>query len=446
MYTNLIKKDLKHIWHPCSFMQDFTQYPPLVIQNAKGSYINTNKGKIIDAISSWWCKSLGHGHPNIINAIKNQLDKFEHVITANTTNEVIIELAEKLSEITGKQHVFFASDGSSAVEISLKLALQAAKIKGYNNRTKFISLKNSYHGDTFAAMSISDVGIFKQPYGNLPLDSYHINDVPYVNGKQDLTWQNCDDAWELILPKLDTIKDDIAAIIFEPIVQGSAGMLCYSPDLLRKLNDFAKKNDIYLIADEIMTGLGRTGEWLAQNHAGISADLTCLSKGLTSGSIPLSLVMIDNNIYELFYKDYNPMNAFLHSHTYGGNPLAASAALATVKIMQAENINEQAIKLGDYMLNRFNEVVTSTGKLTNIRSIGAIVAADIINPENKRLGLQIAQTAQKHGALLRPIGNCIYWLPPLNTKHSTIDELAEITHKSIEEVWHESKDDKICTA
>lgn len=448
MYTQLINKDLKHIWHPCSFMQDFNQYPPLVVHSAKGSYIKTNQGELIDAISSWWCKSLGHGHPAIISAIKSQLDKFEHVITANTTNKVIVDLSEKLSEITNKQHVFFASDGACAVEIALKLALHAAKIKGFSQKTKFIALKNSYHGDTFATMSVSDSGIIKKAYDNNILSSYFIDNLPYVNNIHDSLWQNCDIAWQSILAKLESIKHEIAALIVEPIVQGAAGMLCYSQDLLKKLHKFCKDNDILMIADEIMTGLCRTGKWLAQEHAEIKADLTCLSKGLTSGSIPMSLVMIDNDIYSLFYKDYNPENAFLHSHTYGGNPLAASAALATVKVMQEENINEQALKLGNYMHNKFSEIVNDKdNNLTNLRQIGAIVAADLINPEKNRIGYKIAQLAQKHGALLRPIGDCIYWLPPLNTNYKTIDKLAEITNLAIKDAWRTNyKDKNICTA
>lgn len=448
MYTQLINKDLTHIWHPCSFMQDFNQHPPLVVHSAKGSYINTNQGKIIDAISSWWCKSIGHGHPAVTSAIKSQLDKFEHVITANTTNEIVVELAEKLSEITGKQHVFFASDGACAVEIAMKLALHTAKLKGFSQKTKFISLKKSYHGDTFATMNISDSGIIKKAYNNLQISSYFIDNIPYVNNINDPIWQNCNIAWQKILPTLEHIKHEIAGLIVEPIIQGAAGMLCYSQDLLKKFKEFCQANNIIMIADEIMTGLGRTGKWLAQEHAGIKADLTCLSKGLTSGSIPMSLVMIDNDIYSLFYKDYNPENAFLHSHTYGGNPLAVSAALATIKVMQEENINDRAVRLGDYMYNKFQEIVNNQdNKLTNLRQIGAMVAADIINPEKKRIGYQIAQLGIKYGALLRPIGDCIYWLPPLNTDFNTIDKLAEITNLAIHEAWRTNyKDKNICIA
>lgn len=445
MYTDLIKKDLEHVWHPCTYMQDLHKNHPLVITGAKGSYLETDQGPIIDAISSWWCKSLGHGHPEVIAAIKQQLDKFEHVITANTTNEVIVALAEELSNITGKKHVFFASDGACAIEIALKLSVHASRLKGHTQKTKFVSLENSYHGDTFGAMSVSDLGAFKQTYSDFQLNATQLSGVPYRTGSEDPDWKNSDTEWEKILVQLTPIKEQIAAIIFEPIMQGAAGMRCYSPALLTKLREFAKENDIYIIADEIMTGLGRTGEWLAQNHANISADFTCLSKGLTSGSMPLSLTMIDEEIYNLFYQDYAPGSAFLHSHTYSGNPVAASAALSTLKIMQRENILKQTQELGTYMQNQFKDLITTCGKLINYRSIGAIVAADLVNTNDARLGYLIAQAAQKRGALLRPIGNSIYWLPPLNTKLDTIDKLAQITYDSIQDVYSQvTKDQSKC--
>jgi adenosylmethionine---8-amino-7-oxononanoate aminotransferase len=435
MYSDLIEKDLNHIWHPCSYMQDFKKNPPLVVEHAKGSYITTNQGVMIDAISSWWCKSLGHGHPKVISAIRSQLDKFEHVITANTTHPQIVELAEKLAEISGKQHVFFASDGSSAVEIAMKLAIHSSRIKGRTEKTRFVSLKNSYHGETFATMSVSDLGIYKKPFENFGHECHFLDEIPYINSQEDPLWNSCTTIWPNILKKLEHIKHETCAIVVEPIIQAANGMRCYSADFLKRLRAFAKQNNIYLIADEIMTGLGRTGKWLASEHADISADMICLSKGLTSGSLPLSLVLIDHKIYKLFYKDYSPENAFLHSHTYSGNPLAISAALATINTMQTENINEQAEKLGHYMREQFTKVVKQTGKLTNMRSIGAVVAADLIGPSSMRIGYLVGEEAQKRGALLRPLGNTIYWVPPLNTDYKTIADLAEITFNSIEEVY-----------
>lgn len=434
---SLIERDINHIWHPCTQMKDFEQCPPLIINQAKDSFLYTNRGPVIDAISSWWCKSLGHGHPAVINAIQQQLMKFEHVIGANTTHPIIVNLAEKLTQITGKQHSFFASDGSSAVEIAMKLALQAQQIKGHPERQQFISLEQGYHGETLGALGVGDLGLYKKPYESWTKNCHILRDIPYVHGKSDPLWMNCETYWQKLLPELERFQPDTCAIIVEPIVQGSAGMLCYSADFLHRLAAFAKKHDIYLITDEIMTGLCRTGEWLASHHAKIDPDIICLSKGLTSGSLPLSCALIDHSIYELFYTDYSIERSFLHSHTYSGNALAASAALATLQTMEQENIYQQANLLGDTMRRYFAEVSQLTGKLGPIRSIGAIVAADLApHPTVSRIGNRLYEEALSQGALLRPIDNTLYWLPPLTTDESTIGKLAEITLRSINKAYN----------
>lgn len=435
MITKLIQQDLNHIWHPCSYMKDFEQDPPLVIKRARGSYLYTDQGPIIDAISSWWCKSLGHSHPAVMNSIKKQLSKFEHVISANTTNKNIVELAKELCAISNLQHVYFASDGSSAVEIAMKLAIHGSQLKGYPSRTQFIALSRGYHGETLGTLSISDLGIYKKPYSSFNLPCYFLDNIPYVTSEEDPLWHSCDTIWPSILKQLNELKDTTCAIVLEPIIQGAGGMLCYSADFLHKISIWAKQHDIYLIADEIMTGLGRTGKWLALQHAGVNADMICLSKGLTSGSLPLSCVLVDHPIYELFYHEPSADKSFLHSHTYSGNPLATSAALATIKTMQSESIIDGVKELGDCMRRNFENLISQTGKLTNMRSIGAVVAADLIGPSEARIGYQIAQEAQKRGALLRPLGSTLYWLPPLTTDQKTIDKLADITFNSIEAVY-----------
>lgn len=432
----LIEKDLKHIWHPCTQMKDFQNCPPLVVTQAKGSYLYTNKGPIIDAMSSWWCKSLGHGHPDVIAAIKTQLDSFEHVIAANTTHSLLAEFGEKLAEISKRQHVYFASDGSSAVEIAMKLSLHANQLRGMAHRNEFIALENSYHGETFATLSISDLGLYKKPYEGYGVQCHFLNPLPYISNSSDPLWKDSSAYWPQLLEKLEKIKANACAIIVEPLIQGANGMHCYSADFLKKLALWAKENDIYFIADEIMTGLGRTGEWLACHHAEINADLICLSKGLTSGTLPLSCVLIDNPIYELFYDDYENGNSFLHSHTYSGNALAISAALATLKVMETEKINEQAQKLGQFMELQFQQIAKITGKLANLRCVGAMVAADLIDCGTQRLGYKLYQEALDRGALLRPLGNTLYWLPPLNIDHQTIENLAEITLNSIRAVYN----------
>lgn len=428
--NDVIAKDLKHIWHPCSQMKDFERYPPIVVKRAKGSLIETEQGVLIDAISSWWCKSLGHGHPNVIEAIKKQLHRFEHVISANTTHDNAAELGELLAEITGNQHVFFGSDGSSAVEIAMKLALHAQQIKGKPHKTEFIALKNGYHGETFGAMNVSDLGAYKNHYPNHGITCHLISEIPYVHHKK-----NAGSDQTAMFKPLDKIKDNVCAVILEPLVQGAAGMLCYDTDFLARIASWAKENDIYLIADEIMTGMGRTGTWLACDHAQVKADLICLSKGLTSGSIPLSCVMIDESIYHLFYSE-TPGRSFLHSHTYSGNPLAISAALATIKTIRDEALFSHVHKISQLMKTSFIELSKLTGKLTRVRGIGAIMAADLITtPTNPLLGKKLAQCALYAGALIRPINNTLYWLPPLNTTEETIAKLTEITLHSINKAY-----------
>ena len=432
---SLIQKDLKHVWHPCTQMKDLEQYPPLVIEKAEGCYLYTNEGPILDAISSWWCKSLGHGHPAVLGAIQQQLTRFEHVMSADTTYPEMAELAEQLAHISGLQHAFFASDGASAVEIAMKLALQAMQLRGQPQRNQFVALQGGYHGETLATLSVSDLGLYKKPFSAFGLPCHFITPLPYVSDRDDPLWTNANDAFSHIKPQLEAIKANTCAILVEPIVQGAGGMRIYSADFLRQLAAFAKENDIYLIADEIMTGLGRTGKWLACHHANVRPDLVCLSKGLTSGSLPLSTVLIDDPIYQLFYDDYGTQKSFLHSHTYSGHPLAVCAALATLKTLQNENIISRAETIGNTLKKHFVAIAEETGKISNIRSIGALVAGDLHNPNHERLGYELQQIARHKGALLRPIGNTLYWLPPLTIDEPTIEKLAKITLHSINAMY-----------
>lgn len=432
MNIELVTKDLQHVWHPCSIMKNFEHSPPLVVTSAQGSYIQTTQGKLIDGISSWWCKSLGHGHPNIIAAIQKQLSLFEHVMPANTTHPNLVALAEICAELSGKQHIYFASDGASAVEIALKLAIQTTMLKGQPQRNQVIALRNAYHGETLGALSVSDMGMYKHAWEGMGIDCHFLDPVPYITDCQDPLWSDAKDAWSSVLPQLEQLKSQICAIIIEPMIQGANGLRPYSADYLRKLAAFAKKHDIYLIADEIMTGLGRTGAWFACEHAGIEPDMICLSKGLTSGSIPMSCVLIDHEIYDLFYHERDPQRCFLHSHTYGGNALAIAAALATIQTMRQENIPQQAHDLGAYMASNFQAVIQTSGLFSNFRTLGAIVAADYHGPNRGRFSRVLAKYAQQEGALLRPIGPTLYWLPPLNTNYKTIDELSDITERAIQ--------------
>lgn len=431
---SLIERDLRHIWHPASQMKDYEAFPPVEIVDAEGSYLITASGqRIIDAISSWWCKSLGHRHPRLTQALIRQAQNFEHVIGANTCVEPVVELGEKLATLMPPLNkVFFASDGSSAVEIALKLSLQAQQLKGQSQRTRFIALSNGYHGETVGALSVSDCGVFKKPFESLLWKTHFIEHVPYVKNRDNPLWSDCSRLWPAIELSLEAEAEHTAAIILEPLVQGAGGMQIYSADFLSRLAAWAKAKDIFLIADEIMTGFGRTGRTLACEHAGIQPDLICLGKGLTGGYLPMSAVLIHQDIYDLFYGEFGPRSSFFHSHTHTGNALAAAVACAALHAYDDLDILQQVQAQEPLLQRLMQEVAEKTEQLRNLRSIGAIVAADLINPQGTpRLGYQVFQTAIQKGAWLRPIGNTIYWLPPLNTNAETLTRLAEITAESL---------------
>lgn len=435
MTSEIIRKDLSHIWHPCAQMKDFETFPPLVINQAQGCYLYTDQGILIDGISSWWCKSLGHGHPAIVAAISQQLQRFEQVIAANTTHPLLAEFGEKIAQISGKQHVFFASDGSCAVEIAMKLAIHSKQLQGQSQRKEFIALNNGYHGETLGALSVSDLGLYKAPYQGLGVHCHFLRDLPYIDNCQNPWWQDCSSHWPGILAQLEAVKLNVCAILIEPLVQGAGGMLCYSADFLKRLASWAKQNQILLIADEIMTGMGRLGHWLASHWAGIEPDLICLSKGLSGGALPLSCVLLDHDLYNLFYDDYKQDKSFLHSHTHSANALAVSAALAAIDVMETEGINQQAQILGDMMYKSLQEIAHISGKLKNVRSLGALVAADMIPIKGERISNLLYQEAVRQGALLRPIGNTLYWLPPLISDDKIIRQLAEITLNCLYKVY-----------
>jgi adenosylmethionine-8-amino-7-oxononanoate aminotransferase len=430
----LLTKDLKHIWHPCAQMKDYETFKPVITKKAQGCYIELHDGKqIIDAIASWWCKSLGHNHPRLKNALIQQTEKFEHILLANTTNETIVKLSQMLSKlIPGMNKAFYASDGSCAVEIAMKMSVHSRVIDSEHKRNKFISLSNSYHGETLGTLSVSDVGIFREPYQNLLFDTHFIQNIPYVLDITDPLWKDCSSVWPKIEKSLNDHIEFATAVIVEPIVQGAGGMKIYSMDFLRRLRHWTESHNIHLIADEIMTGIGRTGKMLACNYANISPDFLCLAKGLTSGWMPFSAVLTNDEIYSKFYDDYKSGKAFLHSHTFSGHVLAAAIAVEVLNIFEEEQICDQSLNLGSIMLNGMHEIAANTGKLKNVRGIGAIVAADLItdNPQ-QRLGYEIYQKAMTLGAILKPLGNTIYWLPPLNMDLATFEQLKKITQEAI---------------
>lgn len=431
----LSERALNHIWFPCSQVKDYESLPPIAVKSAEGSLLTLESGEVvIDAISSWWCKSLGHRHPRIQHALKKQLEQFEHIIGTNTVNETLTALSEKLASLhPGLDKVFYASEGSMAVEIAIKMSLHARQLEGKPHKKGFVALKHAYHGETLATLSLSDLSLYKAPYTDYCFETTFIQNIPYVSGQEDPLWDDASFHWKQVEKELLPLVDSTTALIVEPLLQGAGGMKIYSKDFLERLGQFAKAHDIHLICDEIMTGLGRTGKTLAIDHTNVQADFICLSKAITGGNLPMSVVLTSSEIYDLFYDDYATGKAFLHSNTYSGNALAASIANEVFNIHAEDNINQNANQLGNTMKKHMLLLKEELGCLSNIRSLGAMVACDL-NLSKNRAGFEVFKAALKRGAFLRPLGNTLYWLPPLTSSEQTIENLANITLEAIKSV------------
>jgi len=426
-------------------MKDHEMYPPIIITRAKKEFLYTQRGeKIIDAISSWWCKSLGHSHPQIRKTVKKQIKLFEHIIPAGTTQKNLVKLSEHLCGILpGLKKIFFSDSGSSAIEIAAKMALQYHALMGLPSRNYFVTFQNAYHGETSLALSLGDCSLYSSPYKSILYKNIiNLSPIPYISGKMDPYWEKIpDELWIPIEKKLNENSAKIAAIFFEPIVQGAGGMLIYSKNFLQRIASWAKKNNVLLIADEIMTGFYRTGEIFASMHAKITPDIMCISKGLTAGWGAMSAVLITEKIFNAFYDDYLTGKSFLHSSTYAGNAICSAAALEALKIYEKEKIHKYVIENEKEIQNAINLISIETNALTNIRGIGFIAAADIINPKTKlpfpkekRIGFQFYQAALRKGAFMRNLGDSIYILPPLNTRMSVIRKLSKIATDALNEV------------
>ncbi|MCH2206975.1 MAG: adenosylmethionine--8-amino-7-oxononanoate transaminase [Lentisphaerales bacterium] len=439
MLSDLQKRDLKHLWHPCSQMKDYEDFPPIEITGAEGTILQTEDGELIDIISSWWCKSLGHRHPKIQEAVKAQMDSFEHVILANTTNATIVRLCEELIALCpGYDKVFFADSGSDTVEVAMKMSLQYHLQSGSPEKKKFLALENGYHGETVLTLATGDCGLYGEPYRSLMPDVPKITAIPYVNSQQE--WedsQKVEEAWKGIEVQLNKFGSSVAGIVIEPVIQGAGGMLFYHPLLIKKLYDWCEKKGSHLIADEILSGMGRLGQARACELAGVNPHMSVFSKSLTGGFSPLACMLTSNDIFEAFYDDYETGKAFMHSNTYCGSAIGAAAAVASLGVYRDEDVFARVRENESYLLECFEEIHRNTGHLQNIRARGAIVAADLLVPEGlekSRLGYEIYREAVKRGMLFRPLGNTLYFLPPLNTDKVVFERAVEIASASVKAI------------
>lgn len=430
--ARLVGRDLRHVWHPCSQMKDYESFPPVAVAGARGSRLVLRDGStLVDATSSWWCKTLGHGHPRLRAALQEQAAAYEHVIGANTVSEPLVDLSESLAALCPPlDKVFYGGDGSTAVEIALKMALHAQRILGRPERTRFIALENGYHGESGLALAVSDLGLYREPYAGVLPDPVILRGLPYVSGPEDPAWDDCGAAWPALERALAAHAGTAAALVVEPVLQGAGGMRVFSPDLLRRLREWTRRNGVFLVADEILTGFWRTGAMLAVHHAGIAPDLLCLSKGLTGGWLPFSATLVHPDVHGLFHADYGTGRDFLHSNTYSGNALGAAVARAALAEYSAEGFGARVADFSARLRAAFARVEAATGALENVRGLGGMVAADLRLPaalRHARVGHEVFREAVARGALLRPLGNTVYWLPPLNTPQEDLDALEGIT-------------------
>lgn len=420
--VELKNEDLKYIFHPCTQMKDHEKFPLIPIKSGKGVLLEDFEGNTyIDAISSWWVNTLGHSNAYINEKIKAQLDTLEHVLLAGFTHEPAIKLAKKLVEITpnGLSKVFFADNGSSGIEVALKMAFHYYTNRG-EKRDYFVSLSGSYHGETIGALSVSDMGLYKDIYTPILIKTLQ------ASSPKNQTIEEAKRALLDMETLLQKHPKKVVSVIVEPLIQCAGNMNMYHPYYLSELRKLCDMYDVLLIADEVAVGFGRTGKLFACEWADITPDFMVLSKGLTAGYLPLSVVMLTNTIYDMFYCDYDTkgVKSFLHSHSYTGNPLSATAALAGIEFLEKEAILEQNLILIKYIEEQ-SKRLRSLPKVSNIRQQGMIFAFDIIGyASEERIGLKIYEYALKNGVLLRPLGNVVYFMPPYI-----------ITQKEIEKVF-----------
>ena len=447
--NELAQKDLKYIWHPCSQMKDYETLSPIVIEKGEGIYLFDTEGKrYIDVISSWWCNLLGHCNPKINAAVKNQIDSLEHVIFANFTHKPAITLCEKLSKIlpVGLCKFNFTDNGSSAIEAAMKVSFQYHAQTGNPQKTKFMALSDAYHGETIGALSAGDCDLYTKLYKPILMDIIRIKGPDCFRCPYGKTRENCNcECFEDAEKQFEKYGQETAAILVEPMLQGSAGMKIYPPLYLKKLRRICDKYNVHLLADEIATGFGRTGKMFAFDHAGVSPDIMCLSKGLTGGYMPCAMFVTTQKIYNAFYSDYNEGKAFMHSHTYSGNPLACAAANAVLDILSDGSVLKQAQENAIYFNKIIKEKFLPHKNVGEVRSIGLINAIELVKDKTTkepldgklRTGYQIYKKALQKGVILRPLGDVIYFNPPLIIGRKDMDFVTDIALECLKEVLPE---------
>ncbi|HEU0188896.1 MAG TPA: adenosylmethionine--8-amino-7-oxononanoate transaminase [Gallionella sp.] len=433
--NDLLVRSMGAVWHPCTQMKHHENFPLLPIARGSGVWLyDLDNKRYLDAVSSWWVNLFGHCNPRINAAITDQLGKLEHVMLAGFTHEPVVQLSERLRELApeGLGHCFYASDGASATEIALKMSAHYWRNSGEAGKTQFISLENSYHGETLGALSVTDVALFRDAYGTLIRQQAT---VPSPDWRKAAPGESpeafalrCATALDQYLKQH---HQQVAAFIIEPLVQGAAGMAMYHPIYLQRARQLCDEYEVHLIADEIAVGMGRTGTMFACEQSRISPDFLCLSKGITGGYLPLSVVMTRDEIYQAFYAD-ETVRGFLHSHSYTGNPLACRAALATLDIFVQDNVLATNREKAAY-LNKIARPLCDHRAVHNWRNTGMIWAFEVDIP-HRDFAQRCFALSLENEILLRPIGKTVYFMPPYTIGNDEMDFLVTRTLRIIEQL------------
>ncbi|EIK54890.1 adenosylmethionine--8-amino-7-oxononanoate transaminase [Stutzerimonas stutzeri TS44] len=438
-----MRRDLAVLWHPCTQMKDHEQLPLIPIRRGEGVWLEDFDGKrYLDAVSSWWVNVFGHANPRINQRIKDQLDQLEHVMLAGFSHQPVVELSERLVALTppGLERVFYTDNGSTGIEVALKMSFHYWRNSGRPRKQRFVTLTNSYHGETVAAMSVGDVALFTDTYKPLLLDTLKVPSPDCYLRPEGMSWEeHSRHMFAHMEQTLAEHHEEVAAVIVEPLIQGAGGMRMYHPIYLKLLREACDRYEVHLIHDEIAVGFGRTGTMFACEQAGVSPDFLCLSKALTGGYLPMAAVLTTDRLYQAFYDDYSTLRAFLHSHTYTGNPLACAAALATLDIFAEDNVIEANKALAARMASATAHLADHP-HVAEVRQTGMALAIEMVQdkasksayPWQERRGLQVYQHALKRGALLRPLGSVVYFLPPYTITPEQIDFLAEVASEGID--------------
>ncbi len=438
----LVAKDRRHIWHPCTQQKDHEDFPPIPIESSDGVYLIDCDGKrILDGVSSWWVNLFGHNNARLNAALSRQAAKVAHHIFAGFTHEPAVELATRLCQLTptGLEKVFFSDNGSAAVEVALKMSFQYWQQTGRPEKTRFVSLQNAYHGETLGALSVSGCDLYRSIYKPILLDGFQSPGPDCYRCPFGQHRESCDAPCFAALAELvESNHHQIAGIIVEPLIQAAAGMKIYPPIYLRKLRALCDSYNIHYIADEIAVGFGRTGRLFANEHAGVSPDLLCLSKGITGGYLPLAVTLTTDTIYNAFYDDYSTLKAFLHSHSYTGNPLACALGVETLNIFEEEAILEKIVPRMA-QLDTCAEHFCALDQVGEFRRCGMVAAFELVEdkttktpfPWQQRRGLAVFRHALEKGVLLRPLGNVVYFMPPLTINENELSQLIDTAYEAI---------------